>query len=215
MPVDGRFIRAVYLEELQVVRGLLRERLIPCLGNVSEKIDEVANSEASRLWRSATEWTDPGDISEQAYDNAVAFGQTMAGLQEGLKAISVAILFHLFEQHLQDLCRITWTEVHPRASYSQRIEALGLAGFDRSEDLHNLSLIANTAKHGDGPSATALRGRCPDLFAEGLWPEGLLTLRPVLRAPLLGEGLYITLDHFDFYADLVERFWGWVAEAKA
>ena len=68
-------------------------------------------------------------------------------------------------------------------------------------------------KHGGGRSADRLRAIRPDLFkiiGDEIFP-GLRRDLPI--RPLVGDGLNLTGEHFEFYAKAISAFWEEIIEA--
>ena len=82
-----------------------------------------------------------------------------------------------------------------------------LTKFNHWTKLDDLRLVANAVKHGDGVSAEKLKGRRPELFESPLdLPRFASASSPPIR-PLVGEGMWLTEDDFNDYANTLKGFW--------
>ena len=91
-----------------------------------------------------------------------------------------------------------------------------LEAIARRTGLTELELVANVVKHGDGRSAEKLREMkaavlVPELFRKESGRLG----KPVGRiyTPLAGDGIYVTSDVLQRYANVAARFWEQMADA--
>jgi hypothetical protein len=79
-------------------------------------------------------------------------------------------------------------------------------------DVHELHMVANVIKHGEGWSADELRKINPALFdypgTRGFMAG--LHHSPV-AAPLAGSDLFVTEDDYLRYVQAIEAVWGWLA----
>lgn len=75
-----------------------------------------------------------------------------------------------------------------------------------ADDLSELHLVANVARHGDGGSCDKLKARAPQL-----WDSPLLDYYDLAPAPVpVSEELRVRPDDLRRYARAVVRFWGHV-----
>jgi len=78
------------------------------------------------------------------------------------------------------------------------------------DEVQELRLVTNTVKHAEGKSAKTLHTLRPDLFQ---YPNTKHLRRsfhngmPPVFLPLIGEGLYISLNDLEQYRDSLIDFW--------
>ena len=82
--------------------------------------------------------------------------------------------------------------------------------------IDELRLVANTAKHGEGDSSHKLREIRPDMFQNphiSGFSEFISGSASQVFQPLVGEGLYVTVQDIRDYRDHLVRFWSELANA--
>jgi hypothetical protein len=127
----------------------------------------------------------------------------------------IAGLFHLLEQQAQYLATRVFPERPIQPDKSGGLNQLELMlnakyginfeSFQCWPKLKELNLVANTVKHGDGRSSEGLKSLNPDLFRDPLDTFPHISMLPL--RPLVGEGLRMTVDHFNNYKRGIEEFW--------
>jgi len=157
-------------------------------------------------------------------DEAEAFFNTMEDLRQATINLYTTGIYHLLEQQLMDVCRdrTFFDPKHPvpkdtdlktvAAWYKNRLD-INLRQLPAWHKIRELECVANTVKHGEGPSATKLRKIRPDLFehpvTRTILPKSswnAVQEDPLeLRSPLAGD-LYITKEQFAEFAGTAEKF---------
>ena len=232
MPVSGLYMaRRTHRSAVPYVRAygqfVLRD-VLPTFSGLSERANEIANTEFNRLGsQPAGEYCD-GDMSmeaEAAQEAGQAFFNTMVALRQTTLNLFATGLFHLLEQQLADICRDrTFHEPPPPdtklsivAKWYRNHFALDLKTLSAWPMVEQLRLIANSVKHGDGGSAAELRTLRPDLFQD----PSLCTLSSDFREmltpaslgrPMAGEDLFVTERAFAEYAEASNVFIAGVAD---
>jgi hypothetical protein len=170
------------------------------LGALSD-LEGEAQAHADDVYRQLL--SKPGDgsyaegLAETAHEAGVAHFAELKTLKQSITNLLAAGLFHLFKQQ--------------RAEYRKYAKIRGVAPFQfgrlsRWPKIKELTLVANTVKHGEGPASDGLRKIRGDLFGyfDLMWED------PV-TAPLAGEGLYLKEDDIREYADAIITLWREVA----
>ena len=198
---------------------VVRDRLLPAIGDPEaeahkasqtywdEKMSEPVGEDGD---------VDPGSIADDANDKAIETYELLFPLRQSALNLGTAGLFHLFEQTCTSFGR-AW-----RRGECKKLEhfldwlsdALGIdpraQGF--WGDVHELHMVANVIKHGEGWSADELRTINPALFdypgTHGFMAG--LHHSPV-AAPLAGGDLFVTEDDYLRYVQAIEALWGWLA----
>lgn len=89
---------------------------------------------------------------------------------------------------------------------AERIAVIDLAKAGMADDLSELHLVANVARHGDGDSCDKLKARAPQL-----WGNSLLDYYDLAPAPIpASEELRIRRADLRRFARAIVRFWGHV-----
>jgi hypothetical protein len=204
-----------YLDELKRYESAFVNRIVSTFANLDEEAKRIEEAEYARLDLAATEHSDPADAAEAAFGKGLDYYLTVSAVRQGIFNLMVAGLFHLLEQQCQYLA--TWVltgkvaKPDPMggvyqlknildAKWSIRVETF--AGWQRIEELR---LVANTVKHGDGPSSEKLRALRADLFSP--LKDFALQGSSLPIRPLVGEGLYLTEGQFAEFKASIEDFW--------
>ncbi len=215
------YFRTMFVPHIDAFAGALSGRVLPAFDSIEEegrRIEQEAYRELSR-WSPYDDEPEPdfASAAEQARDQAITYWVTMYGVVQGVINLYAVGLWHLFEQQLAYFARHAlsaepWDPApNPnfegvRAELLQAgIDSTGLPSYAKVDELR---LLANCAKHGDGPSCAALQALRPSLFKPPHHPEfdALPGNVPVI-APLGGEHLYLTAEAFKEYADAVKALW--------
>ncbi len=200
----------------------LSHKVLPAFDNISEEVHQAetaAYEQASRFFDPDND--DPADYAEAAADIGISFAVMASGMEQGIKNLFAAGLYHLFEQwflkfHRRELLYIgedgiprliNWEEAQERllSVYGIRIKA-----FHSWNKINELRLVANTVKHADGPSCEELKKLRPEHFKyPALKEDGLEvdsgSVGEVFH-PLAGEDLYISTEEFLKYVEAVKEF---------
>ena len=135
-------------------------------------------------------------------------------------------LYHAFEQQIMFfhrknvLCQEEESESR-KFRLSEVQKGLKEGGIDITEFLSwlkidELRLVANTAKHGEGDSSHKLREIRPDMFQNphlSGFSELMSGPAAEIFQPLVGEGLYVSVQDVRDYRDHLVRFWSELAHA--
>lgn len=196
----------------------LEERLLPSFSEIESEAESIQNNFYEELCSMPyDDRFDDSDLHESAFEAGLEHYQLMSGIQQGLINMFAASLFHLYEQQIMFFHR---KEVlHPREQndiklLNQRtfISRLSIAGvniksFPCYQKLNELSLLANTIKHGQGQSSTELFNIRPDLFQHpSTMSLGVSSYHSVFT-PLMGEDIYVSLKDIREYSLALQEFW--------
>jgi hypothetical protein len=227
----GRYFRRIFVPQTDMLIETLLGRLLPTFANAEEEAEMKSDEEWSRLCAlPALEDDDESDVADQAMEAGVAHYQMMMGLEQGLKNMFAAALYHLYEQqvmlfHRRELLRpserdhgklLNHCVFRDRLIRSQC--AVDITRFSCWRSLEELHLLANVVKHGEGESATRLRASRPELFVRPALKDLQTGRVPSLArvfTPLMGEDVYVAVEHLRSYAEAVRHFWDELYEAMA
>ena len=223
------YIRNMIIPDFEGFSEVVIKRLLPTFDTFGTE----ALKHGEELFRSKAAGLDPLDndqyeaasyFADKAMDETLAFADMLVAMYFASVGLYSAGLFHLFEQHAADL-PLQILEVH---TYSKEVKlrevtdwlkadiSIDVKAFTTWSVINELQLVANTIKHAEGGSATALRGCRPDLFIHPVDREGgggLTTpFQSRVRKPLFGEDLYLATDDFSRYAEGVVTFWTELAD---
>ncbi len=221
---DGRFweehFRTVFARQISCFCTAVETRLLPTFDSLEEEAEQAANSEWERLGQAgASDSTDPANLADRAEQVGVDYYLLLEGVRQTLISLSVAALYHLFDQQLMVFHRRQL--LHPRdennaalmkiAELEARLssEGVDIGSFESWSKVDELKAVANAVKHAEGHSADEVRRMRPDLFTP---PQLRGATRPDPSAesvylPLAGEDIFLTLDDLREYGSVVLEFW--------
>ncbi len=212
------------IEDLDNYRKVFTDRVVRAFENINAEAEEVRDEAYARACANSNpEWDDEAPICEWAEDQGADFWITVKDVQQGVINLMVAGLYHLLEQQADRLMDDNGLpQPKAPASHKYHFERLkeqlkelkvDITRFASWSAVDELALVANTVKHGEGPSKEKLRKLNPCLFAVQ-YPSGHRGVPRAIRSlPLAGQGLYLTEDDFSRYHSALVQFWGELAEA--
>ena len=160
------------------------DRVLPSFQGIEAESD--AASEAyfnSRMNQVASEdepWEDEGAVAEHAQEHGLSVYTDLEFVRQQVTGLAIAGLYHLWERLVKEFLETSFRAVDPpvtpptvrRADFNVVVAWLRERfGWDIEAecffaDLHQLHLVANVVKHGDGKSCEALLDKAPELFSE-------------------------------------------------
>ena len=217
----SRYFKRECIPQVHALVEILERRLLPQFDRINEEADSKANEAWETFMRQPSDGSeDPSEFADAAFEEGLAHYQLMYGLRQGLVNMFAAALYHLFEQHVMVFHRKQ--VLHPakendvslltQAEFKKELRRVGVdvEGFAAWARIEELSLVANTVKHGDGRSAEVLWKRRPDLFEHRTTIAGLSwspRRKPQVTTPISGDSIFVTLNDIRLYAEAVEGFW--------
>ena len=226
MPVSGRYIarrfRRGAATYLAAYARSVQDEILPSFADLETRANKAAESEYERLIAQPASDDFDGDLSslaEAAEEAGHVYYDTMDRLRRASLTLYSVGLFHLLEQELAACCRDASFGVNPPSDTKLEVVAgwykkyfrVDLKALRTWASIDELRLLANTAKHGDGPSARQLRAIRPDLFEDPRIRERLsdfpfMYTSSHVQQPLAGEDLFISDDTFAAYGDSAYEF---------
>jgi len=221
-------IRIHYIPYLDAFADSVRRRFLPTFETVGEEAERISNEVWEQLGESANEYSDPADAAEQAQNAGIAHLGMMKDMEQGFLNVFTVGLYHMFEQqfllfHRRELLNFKEDTNHSLFSVKEGVTRLTVQGIDVTKfgswpRVSELGVLCHTIKHADGRSCEELKKLRPTLFApcqgDDQWPQ-MLPYLPGLKVfgPLSGEGIYVTKEFFQEYADEVKHFWTELCDA--
>ena len=225
-----RAIRTEFVPQINAIVDVLQERLLPNIETEdieaeSERISEEKWEEYNSM--SGTGDEDPADFADLAESAGVSHLNLMLDIRQGMLNLFAVALYHAFEQqimwfHRKNVLNIdeeNKQKLFKLSEFKQRMEELGV----KLEDLYSwqkindeLRLVANTVKHAEGGSSQQLRQKRPGMFRRPLLSSSTLLSSPAalpVFQPLIGDGLYVSIDDIEDYRDHLVRFWQELADS--
>lgn len=203
------------VEELQNYAKVFHERIEKAFDGLEDEAKRVEQNAYANHPDRFNPDCDPSVSAEWAYFKGVDFYLSIDAVRQGIVNLMVAGIFHLVEQQAQYLATQVLSnpvvKPNPDGGFKQLSGLLkssfgvDVMSFKSWSVLNELRLVANTIKHGGGNSAVELRQLKPDLFKFPGGPSPPFARLPL--RPLVGEGLWLTRDHFSIYKTCVEQFW--------
>jgi hypothetical protein len=145
------------------------------------RVNQVASEEAY--------WVDEEAVAEYAQEYGLSVYTDLEFVRQQVTGLAIAGLYHLWERLVKEFLETSFRAVDPpvtpqtvrradfnvvvgwlRERFGWDIEAEGFFA-----DLHQLHLVANVVKHGDGDACKALLDKAPELFRDiiHLWGNDL------------------------------------------
>ena len=203
----------------------IKEKVFPVFENArieSEADDTADQALLRRLGEpfSEDDFTDPGDLTEYAFDEGLNHYLDLMFVKGQLQALSVAALYHLWERTLKEflICELRTEGLTNRksrienAGFGLLMDELAALGFNvreknNFETLETVSLVTNVCKHGDGRSFDKLQQKAPELFpGQNEWRIQIPGKIPEFFKPR-AEDLWITPTRFEELGASIEKFW--------
>ena len=218
-----------FVPELNAIVDTLEGRLLLTIGK--DDIEEESNwitDEAFDRYKSTpgTGEEDPSCLAYRAERAGISHYILMSGIRQGMLNLFAAALHQAFEQQIilfhrkNVLCKDEENESKKfsLSEFQKRLKECGIYITDFSfwPKIDELRLVANTAKHGEGDSSHKLREIRPDMFQNPhLSGFSEFISGPALQVfqPLVGEGLYVSVQDIRDYRDHLVRFWSELANA--
>ncbi len=199
---------------------IVRDRLLPAIGDPEAEAQKASQTYwDEKMSEPVGEGgdVDPGSIADDANDKAIETYELLFPLRQSALNLGTAGLFHLFEQTSTSFGR-AW-----KRGDCKKLEhfldwlrdAIGVDARGQTfwSTVHELHMVANVIKHGEGWSADELRKINPRLFdfpgTHGFMAG--LHHSPV-AAPLAGGDLFVTEEDYVRYVDAVVALWTWLGE---
>lgn len=215
-----------FVPALKVIVNVLEERLLPTLEN--EIIDAEANRVEEEAWERYRLM--PGTGNEDPVFKAMNVGFShyiiMHGIRQGAINLFAVALYHAFEQQVMEFHRKNMLykgeeddlKKFNLSEFQKRIALYGIivSTFSSWPKVYELRLIANTVKHAEGNSSQKLRDIRPDIFRNpALTPDFHSPEFYRVKQPLIGEGLYVSLQDIKDYCAHLVQFWEELADVMS
>lgn len=199
---------------------IVRERLLPAIGNPEAGAQKALNTywdERMNALVGEDGDIEHGAIADAANDRAISTYELLFTIRQSALNLGTAGLFHLFEQTSTSLGR-AWKrgdceKLEQFLDWLRDSIGVDARGQTFWSTVHELHLVANVIKHGEGRSADELRKINPRLF-DYPGAHGFMAGRrhsPV-TAPLAGGDLFVTGADYERYVDAVAALWTWLVE---
>ena len=234
MSVTGQYldfqVRQRVIRPVIAFREYIFRDLLPQFGMLDERAEQIADECYNRMTSEPASDDFDGDISvfaEEANDQALSWYEMMRSLRQTMLNLLAAGLFHLVEQQLASLCRDAAFRVGPPRDTKLEVVTEWYASTLRLDLRHlpawpmidELRLVANAAKHAEGPSSGKLRTLRPELFCNPVLAAASdgtgikdYFLNRAISAPLAGEDLFVSESLLTSYAEGAETFFRQIAE---
>lgn len=212
-----------FVSELNAIVDVLERRLLPNLEEdlIKEESDRI-KAEALKRFESmpGTGEEAPSVFCGAAEEAGSAHYILMNGIRQGMLNLFAPMLFHAFEQQAIYFHR---RNVLPQSEENEpnqlelpvfqcRLKEYGIdiKKFSSWPKIVELRLVANTVKHAEGRSSQQLREKRPDMFRNPHllgFSQFISDPAPHVFQPLVGDGLYVSIQDIKDYRDHLVRFW--------
>jgi len=226
--LDGQFwsyyFKQRFIPQINAFCDVIINRINPTFSNVEQEADTIAQNEFERLGIMPVDEDhilDMADMAEKAQEAGLNYYQAITGIHQGIINLSVAALYHLFEQQLllfyrRQILRPSEENNYNLMNLNQLMTRLSDGGLKLDnlsswQHVDELRLIANAVKHAEGKSTKNLRRLRPDLFENPILKEdestSWLAFSHDVYMPLVGEDIFLTIADLDFYRNSLLSFW--------
>jgi len=224
---DGRFwagyFRRIFAKQISHFCAAVEARFLPTFDSLEAEAEAAKDAEWERLGQIIDpEYADEATLAEQAHEVGIDYYMSMERVRQTLINLSVAALYHLFEQQLLLFHRRQ--VLHPKEEndkdlintkeFKTRLSVAGLQieTLKSWAKIEELRVVANTIKHAEGTSADKLRQLRPDLFAHPQTRgttgfDSLSMSRVRVYMPLAGEDIFLTVADLKAYCTTLLEFW--------
>lgn len=222
---DGRFwadhFRLIFTKQISHFCAAVESRFLPTFNSLEAEAKQAEDAEWERLGQFVDpEYADEETLAEQALNAGIDYYSSMDAVRQTLINLSVASLYHLFEQQLLFFHRRQ--VLHPREEnekelikikeFKTRLSDAGLhiETLKSWAKIEELRVVANTIKHAEGSSAEKLRQLRPDLFTHPqLRDTAGFDSSSMSRVylPLAGEDIFLTVADLRAYCTTLLEFW--------
>ena len=222
-------IQTGFVLELKAIVDILEKRLLPSFeeNKIEEESKRIGDKVCDQFMSMpGTGEEDPSYFAEKAENAGNSHYILMNGIRQGMLNLFAATLFHAFEQQIMVfhrknvLCQSE--ENDPKLFkwpvFQCRLKKYGIniKEFPSWAKINELRLVANTVKHAEGESSQQLRQERPEMFKNpDLSGFSQFISDPALHVfqPLVGDGLYVSLQDIKEYRYHLVRFWQELADA--
>lgn len=226
-----RVFQSQFVPQINAIVDVLERRLLPNFEAVDAEADSIADEAWNRFMSMpATGEEDAADFAESAMEEGLSHFMLMDGLRQGMLNLFAATLYHAFEQQIILFFRREYLHQEKECGSGQfnlsvvkgRLKNFGvdITKFASWPKINELRLVANTVKHAEGNSSQRLYKIRPNMFSHprllqfGLQDDFTSSEQPQVFQPLVGEGLYVSVQDVKDYRDQLVRFWQEFADAK-
>lgn len=205
--------------------SVVRKRILPIFDGINQEATDLQNRRYQELVSNVVHDEDFWDAGEAmanlAFEEAAEHHEMLWSMRSATLNMYSAALYHLTEQHIVDLCSMIAdfhkrVEIPPGEAIKWLRDEVGLdvKSLPSWPIIHELRLVANAVKHGEGHSAEDLHQLRPDLFVLPMFNNtDIGRSRTRVRKPLFGRDIYVSSEDFAKYHDGSVAFWTEIADA--
>jgi hypothetical protein len=219
------WIRKVCIPEIEWTRRTILEHMLPSIPDPATEADKTSDA----IWYGNTEHysdeEDPCALAEYAENQGFEVYDRLNGVRQAAANMATVMLWHLLEQQMLVFHTRQVLTVHEEQAarentklrkklfqleeFHSRLDAGGCSMKSLSvwPMVDELRLVANTVKHGSGPSSDELFKIRPDLFYPNCDTQEHNLPLLSLRKPAAGEDLYVTEQDIAAYFEAVISLW--------
>jgi hypothetical protein len=209
------------ITEINTLEECLKNRILPAFNNIHREAEQVQEEEYKKINQYINENSDQSEIDEHVYFMGVEYLSRLESAKQSIINMFAMAYYHLFQQQLLEFLRHQIVFPFEKENYTiydiskihERLKTVGIdiKSLSSWAKLNELRIISNTIKHAEGGAASELKQLRPDLFEMPSFrnhPEAKIKGEQLeVYRPLLGEDLYLTLDDFKQYTQIIKKFW--------
>jgi hypothetical protein len=199
--------------------------MLPSIPDPATEADKTSDA----IWYGNTghysDEEDPCALAEYAENQGFEVYDRLNGVRQAAANMATVMLWHLLEQQMLVFHTRQVLTVHEEQAarentklrkklfqleeFHSRLDAGGCSMKSLSvwPMVDELRLVANTVKHGSGPSSDELFKIRPDLFYPNFYKQEHHSLPLLLRKPAAGQDLYVTEQDIAAYFEAAISLW--------
>lgn len=211
----------VFSRQITVFCESVVNRVFPTFDQIDKEAEKIEEEEYERIGSlPGDENSDMADAAEKAQEAGLEHYMLMSGVKQALISVTIAGLYHLFEQQLLlfhrkqvlDQSNENKSKLMNLCELKKRLADAGiniesLSSWPKIDELRH---VTNAIKHAEGVSADKLRSVRPDLFVHPTLRNGSPlgeNIHYPIYMPLGGEDIYPEINDFQEYGKAITDFW--------
>lgn len=223
-------LRRNFQKPIELYKETYSNKINPIFENMEEEANTIAEERYQELGSSFNpDYHDPADFAEAAWEAGLEHYEGMSLMKYNTKLMWISTLYQFWEQQVRKFIyeEVTMThqfidnkgnEIKFKDFCTNGINDIKEEFSEFNQDLEKLScwdkiselrLLTNVIKHGDGWSATQLKGLRPDFFKADFSDYDLLEM---YKTTLNENVLNIEDYEFQKYCDAIVEFWNVLPE---
>ena len=219
------WIRKVCIPEIEWTRRAILEHMLPSIPDPATEADKTSDAIYYGDTENFSFEEDMCSLAEYAENQGMEVYDRLNSVRQASANMATVMLWHLLEQQMlvfhtrqvltmhEEQAALQNTKERKKLfqleEFHARLDAGGcsMKSLSTWSKVHELRLVANTVKHGSGPSSDELFKIRPDLFYPNCDTQEHNSRPCLLRKPAAGEDLYVTEQDIAAYFEAAISLW--------